>query len=212
MTDKSNFSDEEWELVREGPPTAGMVAAAASSGGSFRESRALAKAFTEARKQHGESELLDALVSEKPHAKRHGSARGTRGAGHSASARRCHAARTEGDSGVEPILNPGGAPQGNPPGVAEPPTVLGELESEPGRDVRGLESGSHLPVSSHATKASNQGDGTLPVLLVSTDCEPSRVAHDRDGNVGVRDSRRSACVVDDVEDPAGAGCAEEDRE
>jgi hypothetical protein len=114
MTDKSNFSDEEWELVREGPPTAGMVAAAASSGGSFRESRALAKAFTEARKQHGESELLDALVSEKPHAKRHGSARGTRGAGHSASARRCHAARTEGDSGVEPILNPGGAPRGKP--------------------------------------------------------------------------------------------------
>jgi len=73
MTDKSNFSDEEWELVREGPPTAGLVASAASSGGSFRESWALAKAFTEARKQHGESELLDALVSEKPHAKRYGS-------------------------------------------------------------------------------------------------------------------------------------------
>jgi hypothetical protein len=73
MTDKSNFSDEEWELVREGPPTAGLVAAAASSGGSFRESWALAKAFSEARKQHGESELLDALVSEKPHPKRFGS-------------------------------------------------------------------------------------------------------------------------------------------
>jgi hypothetical protein len=42
MTDKSNFSDEEWELVREGPPTAGLVAAAASSGGSFSESWALA--------------------------------------------------------------------------------------------------------------------------------------------------------------------------
>ena len=75
MTDKSNFSDEEWELVREGPPTAGLVASAASSGGSFRESWALAKAFTEARKQHGESELLDALVSEKPHSKRYGRAR-----------------------------------------------------------------------------------------------------------------------------------------
>jgi hypothetical protein len=73
MTDKSNFSDTEWELVREGPPTAGLIAAAASSGGSFRESWALAKAFTEARKQHGESELLDALISEKPHAKRYGS-------------------------------------------------------------------------------------------------------------------------------------------
>jgi hypothetical protein len=73
MTDKSNFSEEEWELVREGPPTAGLVVAAASSGGSFRESWALAKAFTEARKQHGENELLDALVSEKPHPKRYGS-------------------------------------------------------------------------------------------------------------------------------------------
>jgi hypothetical protein len=73
MTDRSNFSDEEWELVREGPPTAGLVAAPASSGGSFRESWALAKAFTEARKPHGESELLDALISEKPHAKRYGS-------------------------------------------------------------------------------------------------------------------------------------------
>src|SRR6185312_11884356 len=71
MTDMSNFSDEEWELVREGPPTAGLVASAASSGGSFRESWALAKAYTEARKEHGESELLDALVSEKPDVKRY---------------------------------------------------------------------------------------------------------------------------------------------
>src|SRR4029450_951196 len=81
MTDKSNFSDTEWELVREGPPTAGLVAAAASSGGSFRESWALAKAFTEARKQQGESELLDALVSEKPHAKRYGSREALEGQG-----------------------------------------------------------------------------------------------------------------------------------
>jgi hypothetical protein len=35
-----------------------LMAAAASSGGTFRESWALAKAFTEARQQHGESELL----------------------------------------------------------------------------------------------------------------------------------------------------------
>jgi hypothetical protein len=73
MTKKSDFTDEEWELLREGPPTAGMIAATASSGGTFRESWALAKALTEARQHHGESELLDELIAEKPHAKRYGS-------------------------------------------------------------------------------------------------------------------------------------------
>jgi hypothetical protein len=73
MTSKSEFTEQEWELLREGPPTAGLIAATASSGGSFRESWALAKAVTEARQHHGESELLDAIVAEKPHAKRYGS-------------------------------------------------------------------------------------------------------------------------------------------
>jgi hypothetical protein len=73
MTGKSEFSEQEWELLREGPVAAGMFAASASSGGTFRESWALAKAFAEARQEHGESELLDALVAEKPHAKRYGS-------------------------------------------------------------------------------------------------------------------------------------------
>lgn len=71
MTGKADFSQEEWELVREGPPTAGMVALMAESGGSFRESFALAKAYAEARKEHGENELLDALVAEKPDVKRY---------------------------------------------------------------------------------------------------------------------------------------------
>ena len=48
MTGKADFSEEEWELVREGPPTAGMVALMAESGGTFRESWALAKAYTDA--------------------------------------------------------------------------------------------------------------------------------------------------------------------
>jgi hypothetical protein len=73
MTGRSDFTEQEWELVREGPPAAGMIAASASSGGTFRESWALAKAFAEARQQHGESELLDALASERPHAHRYGS-------------------------------------------------------------------------------------------------------------------------------------------
>jgi hypothetical protein len=70
MTGKSDFTAEEWELVRAGPPAAGMVTLAASSGGSFRESWALAKTYAEARHDHGESELLDALVADKPEVKR----------------------------------------------------------------------------------------------------------------------------------------------
>jgi hypothetical protein len=73
MTGKSDFTPEEWEFVREGPPTAAMVAMTAERGGTFRESWALAKAYTEARKEHGESELLDALVAEKPDVKRYSS-------------------------------------------------------------------------------------------------------------------------------------------
>jgi len=73
MTSKADFTEQEWEVVREGPPIAGLMAATASSGGTFRESWALAKSFVAARQQHGESELLDALVAEKPHAKRYGS-------------------------------------------------------------------------------------------------------------------------------------------
>jgi hypothetical protein len=71
MTSKSDFTEQEWELLREGPPTAGVIVATSSKGGTFRESWALAKAFSEARKRHGESELLDALVAETPHAKRY---------------------------------------------------------------------------------------------------------------------------------------------
>ena len=74
MTSKADFTDQEWVLVREGPPTAGMVTLLASSGGSFRETWALAKTYAEARKQHGESDLLDALVAEKPEMKRYHSA------------------------------------------------------------------------------------------------------------------------------------------
>jgi hypothetical protein len=71
MTGKSDFTPEEWELVREGPPTAALMTMTADKGGSFRESWALAKAYTEARQAHGDNELLDALVGEKPDLKRY---------------------------------------------------------------------------------------------------------------------------------------------
>jgi hypothetical protein len=74
MTAKADFTEEEWNVVREGPPAAGMMVLMAQGGGSFRESWALAKTYAEARKQHGESQLLDELVSEKPDIERYHSA------------------------------------------------------------------------------------------------------------------------------------------
>jgi hypothetical protein len=76
MTGKSAFTEEEWQAVLEGPPIAGMLVITAEGGGSFRETFALAKAYAEARQQHGESELLDEIVAAKPEfdRKRYGSA------------------------------------------------------------------------------------------------------------------------------------------
>lgn len=66
MTKSTEFNPEEWELVREAPTSAGMIVSTAERGGSFREIFAMAKAYTEARQEHGESELLDEIVSQKP--------------------------------------------------------------------------------------------------------------------------------------------------
>ncbi len=66
MTSKSDFTTEEWQLILEAPPSAGMIVVTAQRGGSFRESIAMAKAYVEARKQHGQSDLLDEIVAAKP--------------------------------------------------------------------------------------------------------------------------------------------------
>jgi hypothetical protein len=66
MTTKAAFSPEEWKLVLEGPPAAGMIVVTAARGGTFRETIAMAKAYAEARGEHGESELLDEIVATKP--------------------------------------------------------------------------------------------------------------------------------------------------
>ncbi len=66
MTAKTAFSADEWRTVLEGPPSAGMIVVTAARGGMIRESIAMSKAYTEARAQHGESELLDEIVSAKP--------------------------------------------------------------------------------------------------------------------------------------------------
>ena len=66
MTAKTDFSEEEWATVAEGPTSAGLAVITASKGGTIRETFSMAKAYAEARQVHGDSELLDALVGEKP--------------------------------------------------------------------------------------------------------------------------------------------------
>jgi hypothetical protein len=66
MTGKADFTEEEWKKVLEGPPSAGLIVITADRGGSIRETFSMAKAYSEARKEHGESELLDELVNAKP--------------------------------------------------------------------------------------------------------------------------------------------------
>jgi hypothetical protein len=66
MTSKTSFTEQEWDAVLEGPPSAGMIIVTATRGGTFRETIAIGKAYAEARKQHGASELLDEIVTAKP--------------------------------------------------------------------------------------------------------------------------------------------------
>jgi hypothetical protein len=66
VTGKADFTEEEWKEVLEAPPSAGLIVIASDRGGSIRESFSMAKAYTEARKEHGESQLLDEIASAKP--------------------------------------------------------------------------------------------------------------------------------------------------
>jgi hypothetical protein len=66
VSGKADFSEEEWNAILEGPPSAGLVVIVSDRGGSIRETFSMAKAYTEARQQHGESELLDEITAAKP--------------------------------------------------------------------------------------------------------------------------------------------------
>ena len=66
MTTKAAFSPEEWKTVLQGPPTAGMIVVTAARGGTIRETIAMAKAYSEAHAQPGESELIDEIVAARP--------------------------------------------------------------------------------------------------------------------------------------------------
>jgi len=66
MTGKAAFSEQKWKTILEGPPSAGMILVTAGRGGTIRETLAIGKAYAEARKQHGSSELLDEIIAAKP--------------------------------------------------------------------------------------------------------------------------------------------------
>ena len=66
MTAKDDFTAEEWELILGGPPSAGLLVATAQRGGTFRETFSIAKAYAEARRGHGDSQLLDEIAAAKP--------------------------------------------------------------------------------------------------------------------------------------------------
>jgi hypothetical protein len=66
MTTKADFTPQEWELILEGPTSAGMMVITAQRGGTLRETVSMAKAYAEARAHHGQSELLDEIVAAKP--------------------------------------------------------------------------------------------------------------------------------------------------
>jgi hypothetical protein len=66
MTAKADFNAEEWSTIVEAPMLAGLWVVAASRGGTFRESLAVARVYAEARKNQGGSELLDEIVASPP--------------------------------------------------------------------------------------------------------------------------------------------------
>ncbi len=66
MTAKAAFEPEEWKLIEEAPTSAAMFVVLSQRGGTFRETLAMGKEYGEVRRQHGQSELLDELVSTRP--------------------------------------------------------------------------------------------------------------------------------------------------
>jgi hypothetical protein len=66
MTRKADFNAEEWSTLVEAPVLAGMRVVMADRGGTIRESMAMGQVYAAARREQGESELLDELVSSPP--------------------------------------------------------------------------------------------------------------------------------------------------
>lgn len=66
MTGQADFTEAEWDTIVHGPTTAGMIVLTAQRGGTFRETFAITRSYLDARKQPGQSELVDEIVNGKP--------------------------------------------------------------------------------------------------------------------------------------------------
>ena len=66
MTAKSDFTNDEWLLVLEAPPSAGMIVVTAQKEKKITRERSHGQGLRRSRQHHGESELLDAIVAAKP--------------------------------------------------------------------------------------------------------------------------------------------------
>ena len=66
MTGSADFTAEAWDTVLHGPTTAGLIVITAQRGGTFRETLAMTRSYVEARKEPGQSELIDEIVAAKP--------------------------------------------------------------------------------------------------------------------------------------------------
>jgi hypothetical protein len=66
MTRKADFTGDEWATVVEAPLHAAMRVITAGRGGTIRESIAVGQTYAKTRRQHGDSELLDDMVSAPP--------------------------------------------------------------------------------------------------------------------------------------------------
>jgi hypothetical protein len=66
VASKADFNAEEWAAVVEAPVLAGLHVVSAQHGGTIRESVAIGKVYSEARKAQDRSELLDELLASPP--------------------------------------------------------------------------------------------------------------------------------------------------
>jgi len=66
VASKADFNAEEWAAVVEAPVLAGLRVVSAERGGTIRESVAIGKVYSEARKAQDGSELLDELLASPP--------------------------------------------------------------------------------------------------------------------------------------------------
>jgi hypothetical protein len=62
----SDFSEDEWQVVVQGPPTAGLIVVTAQRGGTFRETFSIAKSYAAAAKLVAEGDLLREIVTHRP--------------------------------------------------------------------------------------------------------------------------------------------------